>query len=125
MLPRVGLPVVDVEDVAHMHVRAVTAAGAAGKRIIGADEFMWLTEMTGVLREEYPGRRIPARTAPDFLIRLTGLFDRTIRSIVPLLGRRQELDNTRARELLDMEFTPAADSIRASARYIMERGLVR
>ena len=125
MLPRVGLPVVDVEDVARMHVRALVANGAAGKRIIGADEFMWLTEVAGILREEYPSRRIPARTAPDFLIRLTGLFDRTIRSIVPLLGRRQELDNTRARELLDMEFTPAADSLRATARYIMQRRLVR
>ena len=125
MLPRVGLPVVDVEDVARMHVRAIDTAGAAGKRIIGATEFMWLTEVAGILKAEYPSRRIPARTAPDFLIRLTGLFDRAIRSIVPLLGRRQELDNTRARELLDMEFTPAPDSLRATARYIMERGLVR
>lgn len=125
MLPRVGLPVVDVADVARMHVRAIVATGAAGKRIIGAVAFMWLTEVAGVLKAEYPSRRIPARTAPDFLIRLAGLFDRTLRSIVPLLGRHQELDNTRARELLDMEFTPAAESLRATARYIVERGLVR
>ena len=125
MLPRVGLPVVDVADVARMHVRAVDTAGAAGKRIIGAAEFMWLTEVAAILKAEYPSRRIPARTAPDFLIRLTGLFDRSLRHIVPLLGRRHELDNTRARELLGMEFTPAPDSLRAAARYIMERGLVR
>ncbi len=123
VLPRVGLPVVDVEDVARMHVRAIVAAGAAGKRIIGATEFMWLTEVAGILKAEYPNRRIPSMTAPDFLIRLTALFDRTIRSIVPLLGRRQELDNTRARQLLDMEFTPAAESLRATARYIVGRGL--
>ena len=123
MLPRVGLPVVDIGDVARMHVRAITAAGAAGKRILAAAEFMWLTEVARILKEQYPERRIPLRTAPDFVIRFAGLFDRAIRSIVPLLGRRQELDNARARQLLDMDFVPAAESVRATARYIMERGL--
>ena len=123
MLPKVGIGVVDVVDVARMHVRAITAPGTAGKRIIGAAEFMWLAEIAGLLKAAYPRKRIPLRTAPDPLIRLIGMFDRSIRSIVPLLGRRQELDNTRARTLLDMDFIPAAESVRAAARYIMERGL--
>ncbi len=125
LLPRAGLPVVDVGDVARMHVRAITAAGAAGQRIIGAAEFMWLTDMARLLKTEYPRRRIPLRTAPDFLVRLIGLFDRSIRPVIPMLGRRQELDSARARQLLAMDFMPAAESVRASARYIMERGLVR
>ena len=123
MLPKVGIGVVDVVDVARMHVRAITAPGTAGKRIIGAAEFMWLAEIAGLLKAAYPQKRIPMRTAPDILIRLIGLFDRSIRSIVPLLGRRQELENARARTLLDIDFISAAESVRATARYIMERGL--
>ena len=123
MLPKVGIGVVDVVDVARMHVRAITAPGTAGQRIISAAEFMWLAEIAELLKAAYPQKRIPMRTAPDILIRLLGLFDRSIRSIVPLLGRRQELDNARARTLLDMDFIPAAESARATARYIMERGL--
>ena len=123
MLPKVGIGVVDVVDVARMHVLAMTAPGTTGKRIIGAAEFMWLAEIAELLKAAYPQKRIPMRTAPDILIRLIGLFDRSIRSIVPLLGRRQELDNARARTLLDMDFMPAAESVRATARYIMERGL--
>ncbi len=123
LLPKVGMGIVDVTDVARMHVRAVTAAGAPGKRLIGAAEFMWIAEIAEILKAAYPERRIPLRTAPDFLIRLAGLFDRSIRSIVPLLGRRQELDSSRARALLDMDFIPAAESVRAAGRYIMERGL--
>ena len=84
---------------------------------------MWLAEIAELLKTAYPQKRIPMRTAPDILIRLLGLFDRSIRSVVPLLGRRQELDNARARTLLDMDFIPAAESVRATARYIMERGL--
>ena len=123
MLPKVGIGVVDVVDVARMHVRAITAPGTAGKRIIGAAEFMWLAEIAGLLKAAYPQKRIPMRTAPDILIRLIAIFDRTIRSIVPLLGRRQELENARARTLLDIDFISAAESVRATARYIMERGL--
>ena len=123
MLPKVGIGVVDVVDVARMHVRAITAPGTAGKRIIGAAEFMWLAQIAGLLKAAYPQKRIPMRTAPDILIRLIGLFDRSIQSIVPLLGRRQELDNARAQALLNMDFIPAAESVRATGRYIMERGL--
>ena len=123
MLPNVGIGVVDVKDVARMHVRAMTAAGTVRKRIIGAAEFMWFTEIAGILKAAYPHKRIPMRTAPDILIRLIGMFDRSIRSIVPLLGRHQELDNARARTLLDIDFIPAAESVRTAARYIMERGL--
>lgn len=123
MLAKVGIAVVDVTDVARMHVRAITAPGTGGKRIIGAAGFLWLAEMARILKAAYPHRRIPIRTAPDTLIRLVGRFDRSIRSIVPLLGRHQELDNARARALLNLEFIPAAESVRATGRYIMERGL--
>ena len=123
LLPNMGICIVDVEDVARMHVRAITEPRAVGKRIIGAADFMWLTEMARTLKDAYPRRRIALRTAPDLVIRLVGLFDRQVRSIVPLLSRRQELANARAREILDMDFIPAAESLRASARYIMERGL--
>ena len=123
LLPNVGMSIVDVEDVARMHVRAITEPRTVGKRIIGAAGFMWLTEMARTLKDSYPQSRVALRTAPDLAIRLVGLFDRQIQSIVPLLSRRQELANARARELLDMDFIPAADSLRATARYIMERGL--
>lgn len=123
LLPNVGMSIVDVEDVARMHVRAITEPRTVGKRIIGAAGFMWLTEMARTLKDAYPQSRVALRTAPDLAIRLVGLFDRQIQSIVPLLSRRQELANARARELLDMDFIPAADSLRATARYIMERGL--
>ena len=123
LLPKVGMGIVDVADVARMHVRAMTAAGAPGKRLIGAAEFMWIAEIAEILKAAYPERRIPLRTAPDFVIRLAGLFDRSIRSIVPLLGRRQGLDNSRARALLDMDFIPAAESVREAGRYIIKRGL--
>jgi len=123
MLPNVGVGIVDVSDIARMHSRALTAPASVGKRVIGAAEFMRLTDIAETLKEVYPGRGIPMRTAPDFIIRLIGIFNRTIRSVVPHLGRTQALENTRARELLNIDFIPAAASVRAAAHYIVDRGL--
>ena len=123
MLPNVGIGIVDVSDIARMHSRALTIPAAVGKRIIGAAEFMQLTDIAETLRGVYPERSIPTKTAPDFIIRLIGIFNRTIRSIIPLLGRTQALENTRAQELLNIDFIPGADSVRAAAHYIIDRGL--
>ena len=123
MQPNFGIGIVDVRDVARMHVSALRTPDAAGKRIIGAAEFMWFVDIARTLEAAYPERKISTRTAPDFVVRFLGMFDRSIRSIVPVLGRRQDLDNARARELLGIDFIPAADSARAAAGYIMERGL--
>lgn len=122
--PNFGLPIVDVADVAAMHVRAMDAPGTAGMRIIAAADFMWFADIARTLKAAHPERKIKTRTIPDFAVRFLAIFARSIRSIVPSLGRLQELDNSRAREVLNVDFTPAADSVRAAGRYIVARGII-
>ncbi len=124
MLPDFGFPVVDVADVAEAHVRALTTPAAAGQRIITSDAFMWFTEMAELLKATWPERRIVTRRAPNALVRLLGLFDPAIRSIVPILGRRTELSNAKAQTLLGMRFTPAREAVLATAKYLIESGRV-
>ena len=124
MLPNFGFPAVHVADVARMHVAALNNPQSVGKRIIGAERFVWFSEMAQTLKTAYPERKIPTRTAPDFFVRFLSLFDKSIKTIVPNLGRREEIDNTRAREVLAVRFTPAIDGVHAAARYLIERGLV-
>ncbi len=124
-LPNVGFPVVDIRDVARMHVAALQTPAAIGKRIIGADRFLTFPEMALALREAFPARRIATRKAPDFLIRMLGLFDRSIATIAPELGRRITISNERARAVFGMEFRPAREAVVASANSLIERGLVR
>lgn len=49
-VPRIGLPIVDVRDVADLHVRAMLSPEAAGQRFICASEFSWMSDMAQVLR---------------------------------------------------------------------------
>jgi nucleoside-diphosphate-sugar epimerase len=39
--PRIGLEVVDVRDIADVHIRAMTEPQAAGERFLATGEFMW------------------------------------------------------------------------------------
>lgn len=124
MLPRMGFPVVDVRDVATMHTRALERPDTAGQRYLAADRFQWFVDLARVLKETYPDRRIVTRQAPDAIVRLLGLFDPAIRSIVPDLGIERPVSNARARDEMDMRFIPAAQSIRDTAAYLLREGLI-
>jgi len=124
MLPRVGFTVVDLVDIALMHVAAIDDAKTYGERFIGADNFLWYVEMAKILKQAFPDRKIPTRQAPDFVIRFLSLFDSSIKTILPDLGKRKAVDNGRARDVLGISFVTAEDAVRNSARFLVERKLV-
>lgn len=124
MLPNFGFPVADVEDIAIMHVRALQRPASIGQRYIGGDEFLWFPQMAAILKDVHPDRRFAIRKAPDIVIRLLGLFDKEIGTIVDSLGVRDDVSARRARDDLEITFRPAADSVRATGRFLIDNALV-
>jgi dihydroflavonol-4-reductase len=124
MLPKFGFPVVDVRDVAQMHVACLAKPESIGKRYLGGDEFLWFPEMAEILQSAFASRRIVTRQAPNFVIRLLALFDSEIRTIVPMLDQRTEVTAERARHELGMSFRPAADAVVSAGRFLIDNKLV-
>ena len=124
MVPRFGLGCVDVRDVARIHVDALGNAATQSKRIIAVDRFMWLTDLSHALKEHFPDRKLVTRQAPDFVVRLLGIFDKSIRQIVPDLGKKLEISNVRAKDLFGMEFIAAEESVVATAKYLIDHDQV-
>lgn len=124
MLPRYGIPVVDVRDVAQMHVRALERPETAGRRYVGAAGSMWMAEMGSVLKAAYPERRIATRNAPTVAMWLLALFDGEVRSILHSLGSIERASNARAVEELEMSFIPPDQALRDTAEHLIARGLV-
>ncbi len=122
MLPQFAFPTVDVRDVAEAHVHALRTPEAAGKRFVIADETLWFHEMAEELKAALPGRRIVTRRAPNAVVRLLGLFDPSIRTITPILGRFERVSNARARAVLGMDFVPARQAVRAAGGWLVESG---
>ncbi len=48
--PRIGLEVVDVRDLADVHIEAMVSPAAAGQRFLATGEFIWMRDMARALR---------------------------------------------------------------------------
>lgn len=124
MLPKFGMPIVDVRDIAEMHLRALEIPASVGKRFIGAASSLWFHEMAEAIKERFPERKIVTRLAPNFVVRLIGLFDKSVRQILPNLGSQQKVSNKQARGILGIEFIPARQSIVDTADYLVKNNLI-
>lgn len=122
--PPFGLPVVDVRDVAAMHLAALERPETAGRRYLAVAGSLWLAEMAHILKAAYPDRKIATRLAPKPLLRLLALFDPEVRSILPRLGLIDRMSNARATTEMAMRFIPPEDALRATAASLIERRLV-
>lgn len=117
-LARFGWPLVDVRDVAALHLLAMTDPRAAGQRYLAAGDFAWMSDIAGVLRERVPllATRVPRRTQPSPLVRASGLVDRAVRSRLYELGKHRAVTAEKARR--ELGWTPRSneDAIVATAQ---------
>ncbi|MFM7084333.1 MAG: SDR family oxidoreductase [Hyphomicrobium sp.] len=124
MVPKIGFPIVDVRDLARIHVTCLQRKSTSGKRYIAGDEFLWYHQIAEILKSEFPRYGIKTRPAPSFLIRLKSLFDQRLRSITPVLDRRVDVCADRARSEFELNFRPAMESIISSAHFLVDNKLV-
>lgn len=124
MLPPMGLPVVDVRDVAEMHVRALQRPQTEGRRYLASSGSMAFADMGRTLKAAYPTRRIPTREAPAFLLQAVALFDPSVKSILPKLGHLERVSNARAVKEMGMEFIAPKAALLAAADWLVKHGKV-
>lgn len=127
-LPRIAFGVVDVRDVADLHLKAMTHPEAAGERFLAvAGQFLSLREIALVLRNRMGGaaRRVPARELPDWLLRVVALVDKSVGQVVPELGKRKNASSEKARRVLGWTPRTADEAIVATAESLIRLGLVK
>ena len=126
-LPRLGFGIVDVRDVAAMHVQLLTEAGVDGERFIASGPSLWMEEVAAILRSGLgaDARRVPTRRLPTWLMRILANFDPTIRQVKGELGNVRENDASHARERLGWVPRPAEESILDTARDLIRLGVVK
>ena len=80
--------------------------------------------MARFLHGQYPQRRVPTRTLPDWLIRAAASVLPMLNPIVAELGEAKAIDSTEAIELLGRPFVPADNAILATAETLIAHKLV-
>jgi dihydroflavonol-4-reductase len=115
MVPRTAFPMVDVRDVAKLHVQALKLPKADNKRIIAASsEPNGFQSAAQFLKDQ--GYKGPStRIAPNFLLRLMAKFDREAKGMIGLLGMDLSSDNSETRSLFNWTPIPFKQSVLETA----------
>ncbi|HET7484290.1 MAG TPA: aldehyde reductase [Solirubrobacterales bacterium] len=124
--PRIGFSIVDVRDVADLHIKAMTAPEAGGERFIAVARFQWLSEVAAVLRDRLgpDAAKVPKRNVPDLVVRGMGIFDSGVRSIAGQLGRKVEMSSAKAEAQLGWSPRPVEDTVADCGRSLVEQKVV-
>jgi nucleoside-diphosphate-sugar epimerase len=126
--PRLWFGVVDVRDVADLHLRAMTHPAANGERFLAvAGDFLRVVEIARILKRRLgpAARRVPARELPDFAVRIAALFSPGVRQVLPELGKVKNATSAKARRLLGWAPRSSEEALVATAESLRRFGLLK
>ncbi|MDO5051356.1 MAG: NAD(P)H-binding protein [Pseudoclavibacter sp.] len=123
--PRLELPVVDVRDLAELHLLAIERA-AAGERFLGVSEVASAPAMARLLRRRLGrrGRRIRPFAAPAPLVRAAGRVNPVFAVIAGLGEVRCRYRAAKARRLLGWRPRSLECSLVDTAAYLLDNELL-
>ena len=86
---------------------------------------MWVVEIARAIRSAVPeARKVPTKELPNFVVRLLGLVDPRLGSILPELGLVRPISHVKANRLLGFKFRSAEEASAAAARSLIDLKLV-
>ncbi|MEZ0610825.1 SDR family oxidoreductase [Fibrella sp. WM1] len=127
-VPNMTLSIVDVRDVADLHIRAMTSPVAKGQRFLAiAGDVMTLPEIALLMKTKLGDRlkTISTKRMPDWVVRGAALFSPTARNVVPLLGRYRTASNEKAKKLLGWQPRSNEEALLATADSLIKFGAVK
>ena len=125
--PRLYFGVVDVRDVADLHIRAMLSPAAKGERFLaGAGDCMAILDIAKVLKARMgaSAKRVPTLQLPNWLVRIAALRNPAVRQILPELGKIKNYSNAKARRVIGWAPRSNEESILAAAQSLVRLGLL-
>ncbi|RYG89420.1 aldehyde reductase [Loktanella sp. IMCC34160] len=120
MAPPMNLVLVDVRDVARMHVAAIDLETAKGERFAASTDTLQFVEMGRILKNWDASTKAPTRALPQWLVRILGRFVPDLKPILANLGRNLAVSGAKAERAFGFKFIPAEDALIASAESIRQ-----
>ncbi|MBE9583301.1 aldehyde reductase [Mucilaginibacter sp. JRF] len=104
VVPNIPLNIVDVRDVADLHIRAMTNPAASGQRFIAtADGQITLPQIAAILRKEKPeiAQKVSSKILPNWVIRLGALFSYRAQEGKMFINMNRNISNRKAKTILN------------------------
>jgi nucleoside-diphosphate-sugar epimerase len=126
--PQIYFGVVDVRDVADLHLRAMSNPAAKGQRFLAvAGDFLAIREIAEILRQGMgaAGSRVPTRELPNWLVRVAAMRDPAVKQLIPELGKKKNGSNEKARRVLGWTPRSSGEAVIATAESLIRMGLLK
>ncbi len=123
----VSFSVVDVRDVADLHLRAMVHPAAAGQRFIASGgDAIGLDKVATMLRKRLgpDGDRVPTKQMPMWMFKAAAKMAPGSGELAANVGKVRRLTNAKARETFGWTPRSMDDTLVETARSLLDRGLV-
>lgn len=124
-LPSNGFSIIDVRDVAEMHVAALANPESIGQRYLATADYMPFPKVAATVQELFPSHKITMRTVPDWIIRIVAMFGGPARQIINDIGNEKVFDGRKGEKLLGRTYIPARQSIKDTADAAFKLGMIK
>ena len=126
--PKINFGIVDVRDVADLHLRAMTGSAAKGQRFLAlAGDVLSLHDIALMLKNKMGdgARNVTTNVLPNWIVRIAALFNPAAKNIVPQLGRIKNASNEKAKTILGWTPRTNEEAIMASVESMVRFGLIK
>jgi len=127
-IPNINFGIVDVRDVADLHLRAMTSEQANGQRFLAvAGGVLSLHDIALMLKQNLGDQagNVTTRLLPDFLVRIAAPFNPAAKNIVSQLGRIKNATNEKAKTLLGWTPRTNEEAIMSAVESLMRFGSIK
>ena len=110
-VPNIPFNIIDVRDVADLHIRAMTNPNAGGQRFLAlAGGVIRMPEIAVLLKNKLPemSKKVSTRILPNWVLNLAALFNEQARIAAPLVKIIRNISNAKAKKVLG--WTPLANN---------------
>jgi dihydroflavonol-4-reductase len=124
-MPGNGFCVIDVRDVAAMHIAALEKPESKGQRYLATGRYLRFPEVADILRQAYPKEGVTMKVVPDWIMRVLYRFMPPIRQIINDIGNEKHFDGSKGSALLGRDYISAEEAVTSTAESLFELGVLR
>jgi nucleoside-diphosphate-sugar epimerase len=126
--PKLYFGLVDVRDVADLHIRAMTHPAAKGERFLAVSgDAQPMRDVALVLKKRLgaAAKKVPTLQIPNWVVRMAAWRDAEIRQILPELGKAKHVTGEKAKRMLGWSPRSREEAIVSTAESLVRLGLLK
>ena len=125
-VPPIAFPVIDVRDLAALHVAAIERPQSGGRRLLATAGPMSLKEVAETMKRADPVHtgKVPTMELPAFLVRFLAMFDKRLAGALQDVGCRPAVDVGYVETLTGVRFRSPREAVEATVKSLVAVGAV-